>query len=292
VTGWRSLLYVSGHHIDRVAKALCSKADCVILDLEDSVPPAEKDRAREHAARVISQPGVKPVLIRINAVGGPWHEADIAALAQVAVLSPSFSGIRIPKAENSSQVREINDALSDRFPLHLLIESAQGLDTVRELASTSGVASISLGEADLSADLSWSSAFSQDYARTQLVIAARAARLMQPSGSVFTNLTDTAGLTSSTVRLKELGFFGRSVIHPKQIDAVNEIFTPTPSEVRQAQELVADVAFQSARGISAFTRIDGSFIDPALVRHAKKTLSLHHQISSKTTDDLMEGNGS
>ncbi len=277
---WRTWLYVPAQNTDRVRKAFASDADCVILDLEDSVPAGDKEWARKIAMDVIAQESTKPVLIRINAIGTPWHEADLAAIARVGQLGSTFHGIRIPKAEDPAHIRKIAEETLPKIPVHLLIESALGVANLQQLSvAHPSVVSISLGEADLRADLAWTADCALDPIRIQTTIAARSANLMRPPASVFTHITDTQALIESTQHLKSMGFFGRSVIHPQQINAVNVIFTPTAQELDTARQLIAEVELQAEEGKVAFTRVDGSFIDPALVRQSHATLDLEKQIT-------------
>ncbi|MDE1047222.1 MAG: CoA ester lyase [Candidatus Nanopelagicales bacterium] len=276
---WRTWLYVPAHNTGQVTKALASAADCVVLDLEDAVPRTDKDLARASAITVIQQEQFKPVLIRINAHNTPWHEADLAAVAAADHIGPGFAGVRIPKAEDPAQIGHMAEMLGPNIPVHLLLESAVGLANLQQLAQQR-VNSIALGEADLRSDLAWTSDCALDPVRVQLTIAARAAHLPRPPASVFTNVTDIDGLTASTQHLKSLGFFGRSVIHPSQIDPVNRIFSPTRQEIDAAHELLQEVSKQGSENRVAFIQSDGSFIDPALIRQAHSILDLEQQLAA------------
>lgn len=288
---WRTLLYVPAHREELALKALSSDADCIILDLEDAVSPEHKDRARSMATETLitsfdSKAGsAKPIIIRINAPSSPWFDKDLSAIANATKSSASnFAGVRIPKTEDTHTVVTAAKALGEGTALHLLIESALGLARLNELANAHPqVASLSLGEADLKADLGWTNDLALDLVRVQLTIVSRAANLSQPSASVFTNVKDTNALIDSTERFKSLGFFGRSVIHPIQISPVNDVFTPTESEVAHAREILAEAHSMSELSTSAFLRADGKFIDPALIRQAQSTVDLHEQL----TDNLM-----
>jgi citrate lyase subunit beta/citryl-CoA lyase len=118
--------------------------------------------------------------------------------------------------------------------------------------------------------------------RAHLSVVSRALGLLPPPGSVYTNVSNEQGLIESTTHLKSLGFFGRNVIHPNQIAPVNQIFTPQPEEIQAAEELFTEVARQATQGATAFVRTDGSFIDPALVRNARRTIDVSEQIQSST----------
>lgn len=282
---WRSLLYVPAHETERVKKAVLSEADCVILDLEDSVPESQKEKARDQAVDVICSLAdyrQRPVIIRINGAKTRWHDEDIFEIRNCTP-NINFGGIRIPKVESAQYVREIASELGPGAALQLLIETARGITRMNTLATAHpSVTSIGLGETDLSSDLSWNSDTALDQVRLKLVIEAKSAGLMRPSASVFTNVKDISGLANSTLRLKNMGFFGRNVIHPLQVSIVNSIFTPTSHELETAQNLLNEASEQCAAGVSAFIRADGTFVDPAVMHSAEQIVALNNQIASQS----------
>lgn len=265
---WRSWLYVPGDRPDRIEKAIAGDADCVIIDLEDAVSVDHKEQARANAVAAVNAMQPKPVLVRINASGTAWQAADLEALAS----TEHLAGVRVPKAETASQVEAIAAQLPD-IPVHLLVESARGLQASDHLATAHpSVASIALGEADLRADLNITDEVHLAYARGRVVASSAAAGLMAPPQSVFTHLEDTEGLVATSRIAKAAGFFGRTVIHPRQVTIVNEIFTPTTAEVDQARALVA--ALESSPHTSALVLPDGRFVDPAVVAGAQRVLDI------------------
>jgi citrate lyase subunit beta/citryl-CoA lyase len=157
VTPWRSWLYVPAHRMDRVEKAFNSIADCVVLDLEDSVPAEQKQLALENCLTILTATKEKPFIIRINANTSPWHQSEISGINSCEFFSDQFAGIRIPKSETAASIHNLGETFAGRVALHPLIESAAGTLHMQALASAhDSVASISLGEADLTADLYWS----------------------------------------------------------------------------------------------------------------------------------------
>jgi citrate lyase subunit beta/citryl-CoA lyase len=265
----RTWLYVPAHHSDRAQKALASGADAVVLDLEDSVPAQRKDEAREAALALLRDlPIDRPrVWVRVNALGSPWGASDLAGLAGVDV-----DGVRLPRAEDQDEVRQVGDAV-DR-PVQLLLETARGLMAAQDLAvAHPSVVGISLGEADLAADLRVAPS-GLDWARGWVVAVARAAGLPSPVQSVYTNVSDLAGLRTTTARGRGHGFFGRSVVHPKQIEPVHEVYRPTGDEIDRAQDLVNAYDRARERGEAAALTPDGRFVDPAVVAGAQLTLRL------------------
>jgi citrate lyase subunit beta / citryl-CoA lyase len=269
----RSYLYVPGYDERKIEKALAGEADAVVLDLEDAVAPNRKEEARATVARVLESEREKPVFVRVNAVGTEFSAADIDA-----VIGGHLAGLRLPKIEHVESVRLVAETLTELRSdavIQCLIESALGLERAFEIAdSHERVAGISLGEADLAADLGVSDEAGLLYARSRIVSAARAAGLPHPVQSVYTNVRDLEGLRRSTEEGKRFGFVGRSTIHPSQVPVVNEVFTPTEEEVSEAQALLDRLAGEAASGTGAFVLEDGWFVDRAVVESAHLTLDL------------------
>ena len=272
----RSYLYVPGDDPRRIEKALATGADAVVIDLEDSVAPNRKEEARSNAATVLESVPARPVFVRINAPGSELAARDIAAVAAL-----QLSGLRLPKVESLESVRlvaETLEALRSEAGIQCLIESALGLEHALEIArSHERVAGISLGEADLAADLGVRDEAGLLYARSRIVSASRAAGLPGPVQSVYTNVKDLDGLRRSTEEGKNMGFVGRSAIHPSQVPIINEVFTPTEEEVADAQELLDRLEGEAGSGTGAFVLEDGRFVDRAVVESARRTLTWRDQ---------------
>lgn len=269
----RSYLYVPGSDPRRIEKALASEADAVILDLEDAVAPNRKEEARTTVAEVLRSEHEKPVFVRINAPDSVLAEEDVEAVA-----GPRLAGLRLPKTESPESVRRVAqwlDKLGCEAGLQCLIESALGLEFAFEIAGAhEKVVGMSLGEADLAADLGVHGDAGLLYARSRLVAATRAAGLPGPVQSVYTNVRDAEGLRRSTMEGKNMGFVGRSAIHPAQIEVINEVFTPTEEEVAEAKDLLARLEESTGTGTGAFALEDGRFVDEAVVGSARLTLAL------------------
>ena len=272
----RSYLYVPGDDPRRIEKALATGADAVVIDLEDSVAPNRKEEARSNAATVLESGPARPVFVRINDPGSELAARDIAAVAAL-----QLSGLRLPKVESLESVRlvaETLEALRSEAGIQCLIESALGLELALEIArSHERVAGISLGEADLAADLGVRDEAGLLYARSRIVSASRAAGLPGPVQSVYTNVKDLDGLRRSTEEGKNMGFVGRSAIHPSQVPIINEVFTPTEEEVAEAQELLERLEGEAESGTGAFVLEDGRFVDRAVVESARRTLTWRDQ---------------
>jgi citrate lyase subunit beta/citryl-CoA lyase len=269
----RSYLYVPGNDARRIEKAFASEADAVILDLEDAIAPSRKEDARKTVADMLRSKQEKPVFVRINAPGSALAEEDIEA-----VVGLSLSGLRLPKAESPEAVRRVAERLENlgcEAGIQCLIESALGLELAFEIARAhEKVVGMSLGEADLAADLGVRGDAGLLYARSRVVAATRGAGLPSPVQSVYTNVRDKDGLRRSTEEGKNMGFVGRSAIHPAQIEVINEVFTPTEEEVAEAKELLSRLEESAGTGTGAFALEDGRFVDEAVVGSARLTLAL------------------
>jgi citrate lyase subunit beta / citryl-CoA lyase len=270
---FRSYLYAPGNDPRKIEKALASEADAVVLDLEDAVAPNRKEEARESVSEVLRSRPAKPVFVRVNAPGSALAEEDIGAIS-----GPHLSGLRLPKTESAQAVRGVAERLETlgcEAGIQCLIESALGLELAPEISrSHERVVGISLGEADLAADLGVRDEAGLLYARSRVVATARAAGLPGPVQSVYTNVRNTDGLRQSTEVGKNLGFVGRSAIHPAQIPAINEVFTPTEEEVAEAEGLLARLEESAGKGTGAFVLEEGRFVDKAVVESARLTLAL------------------
>lgn len=269
----RSYLYVPGDDGRKIQKALASDADAVVLDLEDAVAPSKKSEARETVSEMLGSQPQKPVFVRVNAPGSETVEEDIGAIA-----GPHLYGLRLPKTESAGEVLSVVGHLAARgceAEIQCLIESALGLEMALEIArSHEFVSGMGLGEADLAADLGVRGDLGLLYARSRVVCASRAAGLPNPVASVYTNVRDLDGLRRSTEQARDLGFVGRSAIHPAQVPVINEVFTPSSEEVAKASELLEKLREATRDGTGGFALPDGRFVDEAVVRGARSTLAL------------------
>jgi citrate lyase subunit beta/citryl-CoA lyase len=259
-------------------KALAADADAVILDLEDSVAPQDKLAAREQvAAAIAGAAGRGELHVRINR--GP-DGPDLDDLA--AVTTPGLTGVRLPKVGSADEVRAVAAALDrlegsagmvpDTVLLYLSIETAAAALAAAELAGSPRVARLVFGATDFLADIASPGATDGPatvVARGTLVLASRAAGIGAPVDSVHTALDDEQGLRRSARSARELGFFGKSVIHPRQIPAVHEVFTPSGAELSEARRVLAHV---EAHGHGAST-LDGQMIDAAVVARARRLVA-------------------
>lgn len=272
----RSWLYVPGHRPDLLEKAMAGQADAVVLDLEDAVPAAAKDTARKNARDALTAEQPKPLWVRVNALGSTLCDKDLAA-----VVGTAASGLRLPKVSDPTEVARIGERTG--LPLHLLIESAIGVEEAYHLAIAHPlVAVMSLGEADLMADLRVRDRRALDWARQRVLNANRAAGLASPPHAVWTDVANSLGLEADTLLARDLGFFGRTLVHPNQVNAVNNIFTPDHAEVEQARALLNSLSERSDQGETAWLDENGRFVDPALAASARWIVDLADELAGAT----------
>jgi citrate lyase subunit beta / citryl-CoA lyase len=278
----RSLLFVPGNRERFLEKALGLPADAILLDLEDGVPIAEKTVAREMIGAWSDRFG-RPTWVRVNGVESGLLEADLAAL----VAAPGLAGIMLPKTEDRALLEDLDATLrrlegeqgrpGPGLAVIAQIESALGVLSAYAIASAPRVASLCLGgarEGDLQTDLGadWSIDGPELlYARQHVLLAARAARISWPLDGVFGDVSDSSGFQRDTTLSRRLGYRGRTVIHPGQIDLANRLYAPSERELADARRVVA--AFEEAEGQGrATTTVDGRLIDYAMVRRAQTIL--------------------
>ena len=257
--------------------------DSIMLDLEDAVAENQKDAARfslYHALTTIDY-GNTEVIVRINGLDTPHWKEDIRVC-----VAGGADGIRIAKCESAQDVRTVEAAVEaaekefgvevGRTLLMAALESPKGILNAYEICSASDrMFGVAISGGDFRKCMQ--TTFQPDgvdmlAARGQMLLAARAAGI-QCFDTVFTDLDDDAGFEAEVRQNKAMGFDGKSLINPKQIRLVHQVFTPTEKEVRQAEKIVRAIEEQAKLGIGVFT-VDGKMLDIAFVPGAKRTLKL------------------
>jgi citrate lyase subunit beta/citryl-CoA lyase len=279
----RSWLYAPGNNSKLLDRVFTAGADAVILDLEDAVPPAEKERARAMVAETVrdrAHQSGPAVFVRINHPDTGLAEADVQA-----VLGPGLDGLRVPKVESPDTVQLIDTWTNRAVPLVCNVESAAGVWAAREIAAASPrLITLAFGSADFLRDVNGTStpdAIETLYARSHVVLATRVAGVRPPVDGVYTRLDDDAGLDRTTRQSRALGFFGRSALHPRQVPIINGIFTPSAAEIAAARQVVQAATSAEASGTGALRLANGDFVDVAIVRRAEATLRLADDLSNR-----------
>jgi len=279
----RSWLFCPGNEERKILKALDLNADAIILDLEDAVALNRKMEARQTIKNVLSKTSKsKNIFVRINSLDNFESFLDIYEM-----ITDNLKGIMLPKAENDSQVKILSwaiDCLENCRNMELgfievipLIETALGVLNVFNIASAgSRVKRLAFGAMDYTLDIGVEySGTGQElfFARNQIVLASRVAKLEKPIDTVFPDIKDVDGLKKEILEVKQLGFGGKLLIHPAQIDLTNINFSPTEKEIKWAKKVVQAFKEAEQRGIAAI-QVEGSFIDPPVVERAKRTLDI------------------
>lgn len=290
----RSILSVPGHRESMHAKAAASKADVIMLDLEDSCPPEEKTTARDtvsRSAESLDWTG-KTLTLRINDLADPRALRDVLEI--VPRVGHRLNTLVVPKIESAAQIHYLDRLLgaveqeaeiTEPLGIEAIIESARALRDADAIAGASPrMRCLVFGVADYSASIHMplashsghgeaGSVYPGDplhYVYSRLVMCGKAAGL-QVIDAPYGNFRDAEGLKTAAASSHALGFDGKWVIHPSQIDAVNAAFAPTPEEIDRARQVLAtyEDAVNAGRGAAA---IGGSMIDHASVRMARTTL--------------------
>jgi len=234
------VLYVPGDKPRALEKARTLGADAVILDLEDAVAPEHKDAARENVKAALRTRWPGPVFVRVNGQGTPWEHAD----REMALLA-GVDGLVLPKVEEAATVR----ALHLRVPLWPMIETPLGVLRAPEIAAVPGVAGLIVGANDLARALHTRPHPERGpllHALSEVVLAARAYGKV-PLDAVYNDVRDPEGFGRECEQGRTLGFAGKTVIHPSQVEAANRVFGVTAAEAQEARALLA--AWEEARAL-------------------------------------------
>lgn len=279
----RSMMFLNCQKPGLIKDPYIYKVDSIILDLEDAVAENQKDAARYslfHALREIDYRGVERV-VRINGLDTPHWQEDIRVC-----VAGGADTIRIAKTESAKDVHIVEEAVAaaeeefgvpaGKTLLMAALESARGVLNALEICESSDrLFGIALSGGDYTKDLQTvisGTGVELAGARQQMIIAARAAKV-QCFDTVFTNLDDMDAFEQEVTMIKLMGFDGKSLVNPRQIEIVHRIFTPTTKEIIFAEKVVREIDEKKAQGIGVFT-VDGKMIDIAFYEGAMRTIML------------------
>lgn len=286
----RSILYMPGSNSRALDKARALPADGVILDLEDSVAPDAKAAAREQVAAAVKAGGfgAREVLIRVNAIDTEWHAEDLHAAAHAAP-----DAILVPKISDPAQLDQIGRRLLDMGTAHktrvwAMIESPLAIFNVLAIAAASRdsetrLAGFVLGTNDLAKDtrarlvpgrfpmIGW---------LMQCIAAARIHGIDVIDG-VYNNIGDAAGFVAECEQARDMGFDGKTLIHPNQIEPCNTVFTPSADEVAAARKMIAafDLPENQGKGVVS---IDGRMVERLHAEMARRVVAVAEAIEEKS----------
>ena len=278
----RSMLFLPGNNPNLLINGNCLGSDAVIFDLEDAVAPDQKDAARilvRNTMRYLDF-GKCEIIVRINSIDTPYWQRDIDA-----VLPYKPSLILLPKTGTAQDalaadayMTEVEAKLGfepNTVGLMPLIETALGVENSFAIAScTKRVQALFLGAEDLTADLQCKRTKEGreiEYARTRLVMAARAAGV-DVYDTPFTDVNDDEGIVKDAEYAKALGFTGKSSISPRHVEVINQVFSPTRREIEYAYEVMEAIAEAKAQGKGAIA-LYGKMIDAPIVMRAQRTIA-------------------
>jgi len=284
----RSVLYMPGSNARALEKAKTLAADSLILDLEDAVAPDAKATAREQVASAVAAGGYgkRELIIRVNGLDTEWGEADIVAAAAVGP-----DALLLPKVESAEMVLVAERLLEgngglDKTKIWCMMETPRGILRAEEIAGASDrLECFVMGTSDLTKDLHASHTPAREPMLTSLAIcllAARAEGLSIVDG-VYLDLENAGGYEASCRQGLELGFDGKTLIHPKQIDAANRIFAPDEAEVAQSRKIIEGFAEAEKQG-KAVAVVDGKLVENLHVVNARRLVALAEAIAARAGD--------
>ncbi len=279
----RSMLFLPGNNPNMLINGNCLGSDAVIFDLEDAVSPAEKDAARilvRNTIRYMDFRGCE-LIVRINSIDTPYWKQD---LDQILPCKPDL--ILLPKTGSAADALEVDAYISqveeklgmekNTVGLMPLIETAMGVENAFAIASsTKRVKALFLGAEDLTADLQCKRTKQSreiEYARTRLVVAARAAGV-DVYDTPFIDVNDDEGIVEDAQIAKNLGFTGKASISPRHVEVINAVFSPTQQEVDYAYEVMEAIALAKSQGKGAIS-LRGKMIDAPIVTRAERTIAM------------------
>ncbi len=282
----RSVLYMPGSNARALEKAKTLPANSLILDLEDACAPDAKESAREQVAAAVAAGGYgsRELIIRVNGLDTAWGEDDLVAAATAAP-----HAVLLPKVESAEMVQVAErlldgHAVPDHTRIWCMMETPRGILHAEEIAGASErLGCFVMGTSDLTKDLHARHTQAREPMLTSLAIcllAARAEGLSIVDG-VYLDLEDPDGFDASCRQGLELGFDGKTLIHPKQIEAANRVFAPDEAEVAQSRKIIDAFAEAEKQG-KAVAVVDGKLVENLHVANARRLVALAEAIAARS----------
>jgi len=274
----RSFIFTPGLRPDMYPKAIASGADIVCVELEDGVAPKDKALARENALKIFTQPQLEDSVervVRINSVRERFGLEDMQAIISIASPPPT---LMLPKVKTPDEVVLVDQLLTEAghsTRLQVIIETNSGLEAAVDIANASQrVDALLFGGVDMAAELrcqfQWDSLL---YARSRVVHAAASAGI-DVIDVPYLDLDDIDGMKKAAEQARDLGFSGKGAVHPKQIEVLNAVFTPSEEEVTRARRIIAE--FESAD--TGLVVIDGKLIEKPVLREMHRIVSIANKL--------------
>ncbi len=267
---FRSVLYIPGSKERALEKAKTLPADAIIFDLEDAVAPQEKEHARALLARTLAQGGygARVKLVRVNGLDTRWGQEDVAALAGLEI-----DGLLLPKVETPTDLEALAGA-APGVALWAMMETARGVLNAAAIAAHPRLAGFVLGTNDLAKELGCRAVPGRAPLTASLqlcLLAARAAGIVCIDG-VYNAFKDEDGLRAECEQGRDMGFDGKTLIHPAQLAVANEVFSPSPEEIELARRQIAAWEKAQAAG-QAIAVVDGRIVENLHIVTARAVLA-------------------
>ena len=277
----RSFIFTPGLRPEMFPKALASGADMVCVELEDGIAPRDKPVARSAAMKLFESPqaddGIERI-VRINSLREQFGIADVQAVLGMATPPPA---LMMPKVQTPDEVVLLDDLLTERghdTRLHVIIETNAGLEAAFDIANCSArIDAMFFGGVDMAAEPGcrhgWEPLL---YARSRVVHAAASAGL-DAIDVPYLDLEDPDGMAHAAVQARDLGFSGKGAVHPKQIAALNEVFTPSADQIARARRIIDE--FQAAD--TGLVVIDGKLIEKPVLREMHRIIAIADRVNAE-----------
>lgn len=275
----RSALYMPAANARAIEKARDLACDVVILDLEDAVAPEAKESARLQAAEAVRAGGFgrREVVIRINGLDTPWGLEDLAA-----AIEAQPDAILVPKVSTAHDVTAYGAAQAARVPLWAMVETCAALFALDEIAGAgAGLETLVVGTNDLAKEMRCrlTTARAPLAGPLSMIVAAARAHGLSVLDGVFNGIEDDAGLAAQCEQGVEFGFDGKTLIHPRQIEAANAAFSPSPEDVAWSQAIVAafDLPENAAKGV---IKVEGRMVERLHLAQAQRVIAVAGAIAA------------
>jgi len=283
----RSVLFMPGSNARALERAKTLPADTLIFDLEDAVAPDAKEAARQMVCDTVYAGGYgrRELIVRVNALETPWGDADLAAVATCGV-----DAVLLPKVESSDMVRQVLSLLTthgapEQMAIWCMLETPRGILRAEDIAASARVAAFVMGTSDLTKELH------ARHTRERLpmlpslgwcVLISRAYGLTVLDG-VHLDLSDDEGFEYACRQAADMGFDGKTLIHPKTIATANRIFAPSPNDITSARKIIAAHAEATTQGKGVIV-VDGRLIENLHVEEAQRLVALAEVIAALETE--------
>lgn len=270
----RSVLYIPGSKPRALEKAQTLPVDAIIFDLEDAVSPDEKDAARQGLSEALhaNEYGPRQRLVRINGFDTSWGDADLEMLK-----STPHDAVLLPKVETRDVITKVLDALGSEAKVWAMMETPKGILNAADLAAAPGMAGFVMGTNDLAKELNSRSRAALMTSLQHCLLAARASGLTCVDG-VYNAFKDEDGLRAECVEGRDMGFDGKSLIHPAQVAITNDVFGPSAEEIDLAKRQIAayEQAKADGQGVAV---VDGKIVENLHVATAQRLIEAAKRIA-------------